>query len=69
MEFTHEYSSSLNNWHNGATLVQFKLTELRSDRPFFCSFKRHGLTWTSRGLPPGRGLPQRWTRPSQFLFL
>jgi len=25
MESTHEYSTSLNNWHNGATLVQFKL--------------------------------------------
>jgi len=36
MESTDECSTSLNNWHNGATLVQFKLAELRSVKPFFC---------------------------------
>jgi len=42
MEFTHESGTSLNKWHNGVTLVQFKLTELRSDKPFLWGFK---LAW------------------------
>jgi len=42
MESTHECGTSLNN---RATLVQFKLAELRSDKPCFCSFNWHGLTW------------------------
>jgi len=45
MESTHEYSTSLNNWHNGAALVQLKLAELRLDKPFFWRFNWQGLTW------------------------
>jgi len=47
MGFTHECGTSLNNWHNGATLVQIKLAELRSDKPFFCGSNCQGLTRTS----------------------
>jgi len=35
MEFNYVYNTDLNNWHNGDTLVPFKLAKLRSDKPFF----------------------------------
>jgi len=36
MELTHEYSLSLNDWHDkGYAGTAFSLTELRSDKPFF----------------------------------
>jgi len=63
MESNHECGTSLNN---RATLVQFKLAELRSDKPFLWDFK---LVWH---LVQAAGYHLIWQRiiwSNQFLFL
>jgi len=66
MEFTHECGTSLNDRHNGITLVQFKLAELRSDKPFLWAFK---LAWHLVQAAGHHLVWQGFTQSNQFLFL